>query len=114
MDSVRKVLYSQHHFTTAYSPWANGTIDRSCREVLHAVRALLSELRLRFDQWTAVYRIVHSVLNNSPSPQRGNIAPLTAFTGRAPYTPLQSLVCVASDQTLPLPAIKAQQLLNIK
>ena len=114
MDSVRKVLCSQHHFTTAYSPWANGTIERACREVLRAVRALLSELRLRPDQWPSVSRIVQSVLNNSPSPQRGNIAPLTAFTGRSPDSPLQSLVCVAADQTLPLSEIKARQIMNIK
>ena len=114
MDSVRKVLCSQHHFTTAYSPWANGTIERACREVLRAVRALLSELRLRPDQWPSVSRIVQSVLNNSPSPQRGNIAPLTAFTGRSPDSPLQSLVCVAADQTLPLSEIKSRQLMNIK
>jgi hypothetical protein len=114
MDSVRKALRSQHHFTTAYSPWANGTIERACREVLRAVRALLSELRLRFDQWPAVSRIVQSVLNNSPSPQRGDIAPLTAFTGRAPDSPLQSLVCIAATQTLPLDTIKARQLVHIE
>jgi Integrase core domain len=32
MDGVRKALRSQHHFTTAYSLWANGTVERACRE----------------------------------------------------------------------------------
>jgi RNase H-like domain found in reverse transcriptase/Reverse transcriptase (RNA-dependent DNA polymerase)/Integrase core domain/Integrase zinc binding domain len=113
MDSVRKTLRSQHHFTTAYSPWANGTIERACREVLRAVRALLSEFRLSVSQWPTVVRIVQSVLNNSPSQHRGNIAPLTAFTGRSPDSPLQNLVSPVADQALPLNSIRAQQLMNI-
>jgi transposase InsO family protein len=89
IDALRKNLRSQHHFTTASSPWENGTVERACREVLRATRALLSEFQLRPNQWPDVARIVQSIINNSPSPQRGNIAPITAFTGRKPDSPLQ-------------------------
>ncbi len=34
-----------HHFATVYTPWANGTVERCCREVLRATSALRSELR---------------------------------------------------------------------
>lgn len=40
-----------HHFTTAYTPWANGTVERVCREVLRAYRALQSEWRLTPQDW---------------------------------------------------------------
>lgn len=33
-------LRTAHHFTTAYSPWANGTVERVCWEVLRACTAL--------------------------------------------------------------------------
>jgi IS30 family transposase len=88
MDGVRKALRTQHHFTTAYSPWANGTAERACREVLRAVRALLSAFRLGTREWPVVAKIVQAALNHAPSPQRGNVVPLTAFTGRP-----RSLLC---------------------
>lgn len=34
-------LKISHHFTTGYSPWANGTIELVCREVMRACKALL-------------------------------------------------------------------------
>ena len=43
-----------HYFTTAYSPWANGTMERVCREVLRACRALCSEWKLALQDWAAV------------------------------------------------------------
>jgi hypothetical protein len=46
VDGVRRALRTRHHFTTAYST-ANGTVERACREVLRAVRALLYEFKLR-------------------------------------------------------------------
>ena len=113
MTKLRKALRSQHHFTTAYTPWANGTIERACRDVLRAVRALLSEFKLPAASWPDVARLVQSALNNSPSPQRGNIAPLTAFTGRSPDSPLQSLVCTHACETYSLDMIRAQQLMQI-
>jgi transposase InsO family protein len=51
MDGLRSKLRSQHHFTTAYSPGANDTVERACKEFLRAVRALLSEFRLRPAEW---------------------------------------------------------------
>jgi Integrase core domain/Integrase zinc binding domain len=114
MEHLRKALRSQHHFTTAYTPWANGSIERACREVLRAVRALLSEFRLPFSHWPTLSRLVQSILNNSPSPQRGDLAPITTFTGRPPDSPLQSLVFTLADKTLSLSAIRSQQLLNIE
>jgi transposase InsO family protein len=109
MEHLRNALRSQHHFTTAYLPWANGSIERACREVLRAVRALLSEFRLPLSHCSKLSRLVQSILNNSPSPQRGDLSLITTFTGRPPDSPLQSLVFTVADKTLslgdPLPAV---------
>ena len=37
---------TRHHFTTAYSPWANGSVERVCHEVIRACKAMTSEWRL--------------------------------------------------------------------
>jgi hypothetical protein len=86
--AVRRALRSQYHFSTAYSPWTNCTVERACKEVLRAARALLSEFRLRPIQWPAVTQIIQAILNSSPSPEYDNIAPILAFTGFPVDTPL--------------------------
>ena len=43
LEDFARELRSHHHFTTTYSPWSNGSVERICREVLRACRALLSE-----------------------------------------------------------------------
>ena len=46
MNELNEELFSKYkvrrHFTTAYSPWANSTVERVCREVLRSCKALLS------------------------------------------------------------------------
>ena len=112
MTALRKSLAIKHHFTTAYTPWANGTVERVCREVLRAARALLSEFRMRRKQWPSVVKIIQSVLNNSPSKHRGNIAPLTGFTGRKPDRPLASILKDHTSTVHSMEFIRAQQLIN--
>jgi hypothetical protein len=88
-------------------------VERACQDVLRATRALLSEFRLKSDRWPDVSRIFQSVLNNSPSPKRGNIAPFIAFTGREPDSPLRSLVCTVAGEVLCIDAVQARQLIQI-
>jgi hypothetical protein len=113
VEGVQRALRSQHHFTTSYTPWANGSVERGCREVLRAVRGLLSEFKLRPADKPQVYRIVQSVLNNSPSPQRGNLAPITSFTGLPADPPLLALISTDNLETQSLSAIQAHRALNI-
>lgn len=54
MTAVAEELNVRHHFTTAYSPWANGSVERVCREVLWACMAVLHEFRLSPKDWPAV------------------------------------------------------------
>jgi hypothetical protein len=72
-----------HHFTTAYSPWANGTVEAVCKQTIRAARAMLSEMHLAPQEWPCVLPAIQAVLNNSPSSHRAGQTPLTAFTGHA-------------------------------
>lgn len=92
MRLLARGLKCKHHFTQAYCPWSNEAVERLGKEVLRACRSLISELQLRVDSWPDLKHIIQSVLNNSTSPQRNNIAPLTAFTGLSPSTPITTFL----------------------
>lgn len=46
IQSISESLKSSHHFTLAYCPRSNGTVEVVMRELLRASRALLSEFQL--------------------------------------------------------------------
>ena len=71
IKNLSKELFVKHHFTTAYSPWANGTVERVCREVLRACKALLHEFRLASNDWPAVTECLQSVINHAPLTRLG-------------------------------------------
>ena len=88
---LREQVRAEHHFTLAYCPWSNGTVEVVCRELLRATRAILSEFQLPHSSWTQVLPIVQSVLKNTRLPRLGNRCPITAFTGLPQDTPLTSI-----------------------
>jgi hypothetical protein len=57
-------LKCKQEFVVAYSPFANGTVERVNRVVLAVLRELLSELKLSFDDWPYVL----------PDDERSNVA----------------------------------------
>jgi len=63
-------LHIKHHFTTAYHPWANGSVERVCRETYvvrpfaHAV--CCSQSGLSQADWPAVNEALQSLLNHAP------------------------------------------------
>ncbi|ETV99950.1 hypothetical protein H310_07968 [Aphanomyces invadans] len=62
-----------HNFATAYSPWANSTVDV-------VKRLILSVVNLRADEWHHLIPLVEGALNHLPSDMLGNEAPVTVFT----------------------------------
>ena len=124
IEKLADELRSQHHFTTAYSPWANGTVERVCREVLRACRALCSEWRLGAQDWPTVIEAVQSVLNHSPlrrlgprSPDAPGVyrTPLEVYTGHTPRRPLLRALPPSSYPTaLSQREADAKQLLQIQ
>lgn len=94
----------KHHFVTAYCPWANGSIERICREVLRASKALTSEWALSSKDWPNVVECVQSVINHAPlvrlglrDPEVKGVyrTPLEAFTGHIPVRPLLRAMLLA-------------------
>jgi transposase InsO family protein len=51
---VQKDLKAKHPFATANCPWSNGTIQSTCKQVIRAFRAVLSELKMYADEWPEV------------------------------------------------------------
>lgn len=114
MNALNRALHAHHHFTTAYCPQSNGTVETVCKEVLRACRALLSEFRLREREWPAVIMLVQSILNHSKRPSLGNIAPITAFTGQEPDNPLRTFLPPGSSKPCTLDFVKAQRLIRVE
>lgn len=87
MTSLTQEARIRHHFTTAYCPWSNGTIERLCKEVLRVARALLSEWRLSAGSWTSIVEAIQKIMNQSPLKRLGTNAqgvmrcPMEVFTG---------------------------------
>ena len=97
LEALRKWFRFSHHFTTAYTPRANGSVERVCREVKRACMALLSEWRLSPREWPSVTECLQSILNKEPLKRLGNRTaevqpilrcPLEVFTGMCPSRPL--------------------------
>jgi hypothetical protein len=112
MTEVQKQLGTKHHFTTAYCPWANGTVEAVCKQTIRAARAMLSEMHLAPQDWPCILPEIQAVLNSSFSSHRAGQTPLTAFTGRARDSSL-ALTVLHPTANKSLAFIKAQQLAEI-
>ena len=116
MHQLAQQLNTHHHFTTAYHPQSNGTVEVVCREVLRVARALLSEYQLGGAEWPRSLHTIQRVLNHSPSPKLGSVtAPITAFTMQQPDNTLNFLVDEVSEATTikTLTMVKARQLMQL-
>ena len=63
-----------------------------CREVMRALRALVSEFQMEFIQWPTAVPMLQSILNHSASDRLGGLAPITAMTLLPATTALLSIV----------------------
>jgi hypothetical protein len=109
MADIKKQLGTNNHFTTAYSPWANGTFEAICKQTIRADTAMLSEIHLAPQEWPCVLPAIQAVLKTSASSHSAGQTPLTAFTGHARDTPL-SLTILHPIANHSISFIKAQQL----
>jgi Integrase core domain len=109
MADIQNRLGTNHHFTTAYSPWANGTVEAVCKQTIRAARAMLSDMHLAPPERPCVLHAIQAVLNNSPSSRRAGQTPFTDFNGHARDIPL-SLTILYPISNRSLTFIEAQQL----
>ncbi|KAE9122647.1 hypothetical protein PF007_g7378 [Phytophthora fragariae] len=94
-EAIKKLaanVGANHHFTTAYCPWANGTVEVVNRFLLKCMRAVLSERQMSPSKWESVLGImVQAALNQQPSDKLSGRAPVTAFMGLPATTPLAAI-----------------------
>ena len=109
---INKQLRAHHHFTTPYCPQSNGTVEAVCKEVLRACRSLLSEFRMREDEWPEVVPLIQSILNHSKRPTLGDRAPITVFTGLPADNPLRTLFQQRSFKAKDIEFVDAQRIAN--
>ena len=113
---LKERLHCGHHFTLAYCPWTNGSVEVVCREMLRAMRVLLSEFRLPFKLWPNLVPLVQSILNNTPLSRLNGTCPLTVFTqlsANSPLTAIKAEVC-GETQTFSIPEVRARQLISVQ
>jgi hypothetical protein len=114
VQRVQKELKAKHHFNTANCPWSNGTIESTCKQVLRAFRAVLSEMKMYADEWPEVVNMAQRVLNYSLSTRLNKRTPMQVFTGHAETTPLALMFMDNVPVNAPLDFIKAQKLMEVE
>lgn len=112
---IKESIRGSHHFTLAYCPWSNGTVEVVCRELLRSTRAILSEFQIPSHNWPSVLPLVQSALNNTILHRLGNRCPLTVFTGLPQDTPLRSIIYKGEDisEVRCLEEVRAKQILQL-
>jgi len=114
-ETVRKLsraLKVPHHFTLPHTPWSNGAVERLGKEILRTFRTAVSELQVPFSTWPDLVPLVQSALNNSLSPQRGNLAPITIFMGKEPSPPISTFWRRDTGTTVTIKAATRKRALN--
>ncbi|POM77265.1 Hypothetical protein PHPALM_5378 [Phytophthora palmivora] len=96
-------LKSQQHFTLAYSPWINGSVERVNRDILQVLRAMLLEYKISTKDWTYLVPLVQASLNHTALPSLGNRAPVELFTGLPCPSPLAEFYHPDSKKLVTLP-----------
>jgi hypothetical protein len=92
MKELRDRLHCEHHFTTAYSAWCNGTVEVVNKELLFTLRAMCSEWRLDFNEWPRLLPTAQAALNSIPARRLGGLTPHHVFFGRSESRPIDVIM----------------------
>lgn len=63
-------------------------------------------------EWPDLLPVVQSVLNNAPSPQRGDVAPIASFTGRKPSAPVKTFLRRSSSSPVTITDVQLKLAIN--
>ena len=66
MKELADVYKIKHHFTVAYSPWINGTVESCMKHIQAANCCPQSELTLGPQDWTLITGMIQTSLNEAP------------------------------------------------
>lgn len=92
VKAMVKRLRAEHHITTAYSPWANGAIERTNRTIIALFRPLLAETQMSYDNWLPLVPLVQATINQLPSDTRlGGLTPTQVHMSYETPRPLDTV-----------------------
>ena len=91
LAQLSDALKVDHRFAVAYTPWSNGACERMVREVIRALRSILSEQQRSVSEWVDVLPAAQWALNTSFR-ERFRATPHHVMFGRAPRTAFSALV----------------------
>lgn len=111
---VAKGFRLPHHFTLPYAPWSNGGIECLGKELLRVFRAVVSELRLDHSYWPDLLPLVQSAIKNAPSPQCGNVSPVTAITVLVSTPPIATFYRSRTQTAVTISELNREHALNVE
>ncbi|POM66201.1 Hypothetical protein PHPALM_17975 [Phytophthora palmivora] len=82
-------LRTQQSFTSAYSPWINGSVERVNQDVLQVVQVMILEYKISYKDWAYLAPMLQANLNHTAVLSLGNRDPVELFTGLKCPTPLR-------------------------
>jgi hypothetical protein len=100
VENMAKILQISHHFTTAYCPWSNGSVERLNKSILNLLRKLLSSNQLNWLQWNTLLPTINKLLNERPLSRSPYVSPHELMFGKEP---LSNLDILYANETLTTP-----------
>lgn len=97
----------QHHMVVAHTHTGNGKVERAHRTFLSMLKCLLSELRVPVEDWEELLPLIQHGLNNTPSNNLANKAPIEVFLGLPRNDPLDGLLL--KKVALPLSSARSEE-----
>jgi len=91
ISEINKKLKSQHHFTTAYSPFANGSIEIIVKDFSTTLQKLRIETNTSIREWKSLLPMIQFALNHSPRKDKCNLSPVEIMTGIKPSNALDAI-----------------------
>jgi hypothetical protein len=90
ITEMNRALRSNHHFTVAYSPQSNGSIEIIVKDFELTLKKLRLETGTEIKDWPTLVPMIQFALNHAPRKDKGNLSPIEIFTGRKPNSPLDA------------------------
>ena len=97
LAQLSDALRIEHRFAVAYTPWSNGACERMVKEVVRALKSILSDQRRHVSNWPDVLPAAQWALNTSFR-ERYRSTPYCVMFGRAPRTAFSALASVTGGQ----------------
>ena len=66
VEELQRILKTNHHFVTAYTPWANGTVERVNQDLIAVFKDTIKERGTSIEEWPDLLTLVDSLGGKSP------------------------------------------------